>query len=160
MPKPHAAPLFAATLSAALLAAPVAQAQYFQQRVFGAVAGWDVVSMYENTVFVGCSAAHRQAIGQSGIAMNAAGNWMLAFQMPTPQGVVPAQMTIDGQFWGFPVEGEGNRVSFGASAQIMNAVRSGSILTITVPGSTSTVVLSGSSAAMDMVEACVRRGGN
>lgn len=151
--------LLSATLACALLAAPAAQAQ-FSQRVFGAASGWDVVVMYENAQFVGCAAAHRQPTGESGIAMNASGNWMLAFQMPTPQGVVPAQMTIDGQFWGFPVTGEGNRVSFGASAQIMDAVRSGNVLTITVPGSSFTPMLAGSSAAMNMVQTCVRRRGN
>jgi hypothetical protein len=159
MPGPRAYLFFPATLAAVFLTASSALAQY-SQRVFGAAAGWDIVAMYEGPSFVGCAASHRQATGESGIAMNAGGNWILAFQMPTPQGVVPAQMTIDGQFWGFPVTGEGNRVNFGASAQIMDAVRTGNVLTITVPGSTFTAVLAGSSAAMAMVETCVRRRGN
>lgn len=158
MPRPFSALLVSALVCVASLTAATAQGWY-GQRVFGAVAGWDVVAMYEGASFVGCAASHRQANGESGIAMNAAGAWMLAFQMPTPQGVVPAQMTIDGRFWGFPVTGEGNRVSFGASAQIMVAVRTGTVLTITVPGSSFSAMLAGSSAAMAMVETCVRRRG-
>lgn len=159
MAGPRISLFFPATLAAAFLSASGALAQY-SQRVVGAAAGWDIVAMYEGPGFVGCAAAHRQATGESGIAMNAGGNWILAFQIPTPQGVVPAQMTIDGQFWGFPVIGEGNLVNFGASAQIMAAVRSGSVLTATVPGSSFTANLAGSSSAMAMVETCVRRRGN
>lgn len=159
MTGPRARLLFWAALATAFLTASSALAQY-SQRGFGAAAGWDIVALYENAIFVGCAAAHRQATGESGIGLNTRGNWMLAFQMPTPQGVVPGQLTIDGRIWGFPVIGQGNRVEVAASAEIMAAVRTGNVLTITVPGSTFVAMLAGSSAAMEVIANCVRRRGN
>lgn len=97
--------------------------------------------------------------GEAGIARSADGNWLLLFEMPTPQGVVPAQVAIDGMRWNLSVTGEGNRVSFAPSSQMMDAVRVGSSLTISVQGMSFTSTLTGSSAAMSMVQTCVRRRG-
>ncbi|WP_417627603.1 hypothetical protein [Pararhodobacter aggregans] len=130
------------------------------ERAYGDANGWNVVALLDGTRFTGCAASHQQIDGQAGIAYSADGNWLLLFEMPTPQGEIPAQMSIDGRSWNFSVIGQGNRVSFGPSLQMMDAVRAGSRLTISVQGASFTTTLTGSSAAMTMIQTCVnRRGG-
>lgn len=146
------------TLSALLLAPGIAQAGS-SQVPYGDVNGWSVFTLLDGTRFTGCAASHQQMDGEAGIARSADGNWLLLFEMPTPQGVVPAQVAIDGMRWNLSVTGEGNRVSFAPSSQMMDALRAGSSLTISVQGMSFTSTLTGSSAAMSMVQTCVRRRG-
>lgn len=159
MPEFFPKTLSAVTLAVAMLAAPAAQAGG-SQIPFGEARGWSVIAFLDGTTFNGCAASHQQLDGQTGIAMSADGNWLLAFEMPTPQGVIPAQMNIDGRVWNFQATGEGNRVSFGPSLEMIAMVRAGHNLTISVQGASYTATLIGSSAAMNMVQDCVnRRGG-
>ncbi len=129
-----------------------------QERPYAQVRGWNVSTLIENGRVVGCGAVHNQLDGAAGIVLSADGQrWLLAFEMGTPQGVIPAELAIDGRRWFLSANGEGNRVSFLASDEIMGRVRAGNRMTISVQGAGSfTSTLIGSSAAMDSVIACVR----
>lgn len=159
MPKSLRRLLLSLALCAIPLAAPIAQ-DWFTSRAYGSAGTWDVWAMYEGGSFVGCSTAHRQFVGQSGMVLGIDGNWVLAFETPAPHGVVTAQLTIDGRSWSLPAMAEGNRVGVPVTAQIAEAVRSGNVLTIAAPGVNFTAVLAGSAGAMNMVETCVRHRGN
>lgn len=145
---------FAAFLSALLaLFATTSLAQ----TVFGNAQGWQVSTVRDNG-FTGCRAVHNQLDGAAEILLSSDGrDWMLAFEMATPQGVVPAQLVIDNRRFSLSATGRGNRVSFAPSLEMMSLVRSGMRMTMSVQGGMSfTSTLQGSSAAMSMLQSCIR----
>jgi len=147
-----------AFLALLTLAGPAAAGP--SERPYGDVNGWNVAVQLNGTQFDGCTATHHQLDGMAMIGLSADGNWLLAFEMPTPQGIIPTTMRIDGRVWHFEATGQDHRVSFGPSLQMMDAVRAGSQLTIALQGSDFTTTLTGSSAAMTLLQTCVnRRGG-
>jgi len=103
---------------------------------------------------------HNQRDGAAEILLSADGrNWMLAFEMATPQGLVPAELVIDNRRFPLSTTGRGNRISVAPSLEIMSRVRSGMRMTMSVRGGMSfTSTLQGSSAAMSMLQSCIRSG--
>ncbi|MCB1360464.1 MAG: hypothetical protein H6899_17170 [Rhodobacter sp.] len=131
-----------------------------EERTVGSVSGWQVSLITNGGRFMGCAAVHNRLDGATAIGMDGGGNWLLAFDMRGPNGVLPAQLNIDGRVWYFSISSDGTKVSFGPSLQIMNAVRAGNNLTVSVNGQSFHTDLVGSSAAMSMVQNCVQTAGD